>query len=513
MDSGVNTLVAKVRWIVRATRHRRWIAISVAWAVAIASFILISLTPERFEASSRIYVDTQTVLKPLMVGLAYQPDIDQQVRMLAKTLISRPNVERLVDKPELGLKFKDPKEREETITALIGQIRVVAAERGNLYSIAYRDADPELARKLVESMVSMFVSSGADGKKRDSVDAGQFIADQIKTNEAKLIEAEGRLKEFKVRNFGVSGVSNQDYFARMSVLSDEVTKLRSDLQAAEQSRASYRRELSAEDPQLPPMPPMPGAPNSIPVVDTESQRKLVDELSRRYTSDHPDLIAARRQLVQLESQKRQEAASRTKGSAATSPIYQSIRISLAEREAQVASLRSQLSMQTARLEQTRALAGRVPQVEAELAQLNRDYDVIRKNYDQLIARRESASLGVKLDESSQLADFRLVDPPRVSPNAVFPRHLHMGLVALVLSALAGIGAALMLDLLRPTVDDTKLLEQLSGRPALGTVSMSQTTEGLRLGRQDMIRFGGVAALLIVFQIGWLAWIASRSFFR
>jgi polysaccharide chain length determinant protein (PEP-CTERM system associated) len=513
MDSGVNTLVAKVRWIVRATRHRRWIALSVAWAVALASLILILLTPERFEASSRIYVDTQTVLKPLMVGLAYQPDIDQQVRMLAKTLISRPNVERLVDKPELGLKFKDPKEREETITALISQIRVVAAERGNLYSIAYRDSDPELARKLVENMVGMFVSSGADGKKRDSVDAGQFIADQIKTNEAKLVEAEGRLKEFKVRNFGVSGVSNQDYFARMSVLSDEVTKLRSDLQAAEQSRASYRRELSAEDPQLPPMPPVPGAPNSIPVVDTESQRKLVDDLSRRYTSDHPDLIAARRQLVQLEAQKRQEAASRTKGSAATSPIYQSIRISLAEREAQVASLRSQLSMQTARLEQTRALAGRVPQVEAELAQLNRDYDVIRKNYDQLIARRESASLGVKLDESSQLADFRLIDPPRVSPNAVFPRHLHMGLAALVLSVLAGVGAALMLDLLRPTVDDTKLLEQLSGRPALGTVSMSQTTEGLRLGRQDMIRFGGLAALLIVFQIGWLAWIASRSFFR
>jgi polysaccharide chain length determinant protein (PEP-CTERM system associated) len=512
MDSGVNTLVAKVRWIVRATRHRRWVAISVAWAVAIASLILILLTPERFEASSRIYVDTQTVLKPLMVGLAYQPDIDQQVRMLAKTLISRPNVERLVDKPELGLKFKDPKEREETITALISQIRVVAAERGNLYSIAYRDSDPELARKMVENMVGMFVSSGADGKKRDSVDAGQFIADQIKTNEAKLIEAEGRLKEFKVRNFGVSGVSNQDYFARMSLLSDEVTKLRSDLQAAEQSRASYRRELSAEDPNLPPM-PLPGVPNAAPVVDTDSQRKLVDELSRRYTSDHPDLIAARRQLVQLDAQKRQEAASRPKGSAATSPIYQSIRISLAEREAQVASLRSQLSMQTARLEQTRALAGRVPQVEAELAQLNRDYDVIRKNYDQLIARRESASLGVKLDESSQLADFRLIDPPRVSPNAVFPRHLHMGLLALLLSALAGVGAALMLDLLRPTVDDTKLLEQLSGRPSLGTVSLSQTTEGLRLSRQDMIRFGGVAALLIVFQLAWLAWIASRSFFR
>ena len=96
MDSGVNELVAKARWVARAVRHRRWIAVSIAWIVAIVCAAGISIVPERFEASSRIYVDTQTVLKPMMIGLAYQPDIDQQVRMLARTLISRPNEDRIV---------------------------------------------------------------------------------------------------------------------------------------------------------------------------------------------------------------------------------------------------------------------------------------------------------------------------------------------------------------------------------------------------------------------------------
>ena len=142
MNDGVNALVSKARWVVRSTWRRRWIAVSVAWGVAIVCALAISVAPERFEASARIYVDTQTVLKPLMRDLAFQPDIDQQVRMLARTLISRPNVERLVDQPELELTFSSAKDREATLNRLMDQIKVVAAERGNLYSISYRLARP-----------------------------------------------------------------------------------------------------------------------------------------------------------------------------------------------------------------------------------------------------------------------------------------------------------------------------------------------------------------------------------
>jgi polysaccharide chain length determinant protein (PEP-CTERM system associated) len=439
---------------------------------------------------------------------------------LARTLISRPNVGRLLDQPAVGFVFTNPSEREATLTRLMEQIKVVAAERGNLYSISYRDTSPERARLLVEGMVALFVNSGADGKKRDSVDAGHFIEEQIKSNEAKLIEAEDRLKNFKVRNFGVSGVSNQDYFVRMSTLSDEVNKLRTDLRASEQARDAYRRELAAEDPQLPAESLPSAAPPAVLEIDArlESQHKQLDDLLRRFTDAHPDVINAQRLVAQLEQQKRQEldarareGRGRVKGMAATSPVYQKIRVSLAESEAQVASLRSQLSAQKDRLDQVRALAGRMPQVEAELVQLNRDYDVIRKNYDQLVARRESASLGVKLDESSQLADFRVVEPPRVSPNPVFPRHVHLALMAVLLTLLAGVAAALAVDVLLPTLNDPKLLEQLSGRPVLGTVTLSSTSEGLRGARLDLVRFAAVAALLLVVQAGWVTWVAARSF--
>lgn len=519
MEGGANEAIASVRRALRSVRQRRWLALFVAAVVGLICAAGAALIPERFEASASVYVDTQTVLKPMMVGLTYQPDVDQQVRMLAKTLISRPNVERVLEHPELGFKFASPLEREAAINRLTDRIKVVAAGGSNFYSIVYRDSDPVRARQLVDFIVNLFLNSGANEKRKDSKDASRFIDEQIRSNEVKLVDAESRLKDFKVRNFGVSGVSNQDYFARISTLSDEVTKLRNELHAAEQSRDAYRKALAAEDPQLP-AESLPGvtAPSATEVDGRlDAQRKQLDDLLRRFTEDHPDVVSARRLVGQLERQRQAELAAkaqenngRAKGTAATSPVYQKIRFSLAESEAQVASLRSQLSGQTERLAQTRALAGRVPQVEAEFAQLNRDYDVIRKNYDQLVARRESAALGVKLDESSQLAEFRVVEPPRVGQRPVFPGHVHLAAIAAVLAIASGIAAALLMDLLRPTLVDVKSLEELTGRPVIGTVSLSKTPSHQRAERTDRMRFAAVATMLMGLQIAWLTWLATHS---
>jgi polysaccharide chain length determinant protein (PEP-CTERM system associated) len=265
----------------------------------------VSRVADRYEASARVYVDTQTVLKPLMTGLTFQPDIDQQVRMLARTLISRPNVEQLLKTPTLAAAAPaDGVSREQLITRLMDQIKVVPSGVGNLYQISYRGDTPQGAQRLVEATVAMFVNAGAGAKKRDSEEAGRFIEDQIRRYEDKLVEAENRLKDFKVRNFGVSGVSNQDYFARMSALSDEVSKLRLALDAAEQSRAALRRELAGEDPLLP---PDPAARSSSPATADiearlEAQKKQLDDLLRRYTDQHPDVVSARRTITQLETE-------------------------------------------------------------------------------------------------------------------------------------------------------------------------------------------------------------------
>ena len=520
MSGGLDPFQAQARQLLHSLWKRRWLAVAAAWAVGAVAAAGVMLVPDRYEAAARIYVDTQTVLKPLMQGLAYTPDVDQQVQMLARTLISRPNMEKLLARPELGLgTLADPAARERTLARLMSGIKVApAGGPGNFYSIIYRDTDSIRARQTVEATLDLFVNSGAESKKRDSEEASQFIDEQIKLYETKLVEAENRLKEFKLRNFGVSGVATQDFFGRMSALTEEVGRLRVELSSAEQAREAYKRELSAENPQLPAELGA-GVATVQSEVDArlEAQKKLLDEMLRRYTDEHPDVVSTRRVIAQLEDQRRLEAAARAsavasgkiKSSAATSPVYQKIRIALAETEAQVASLRSQLALKQSRLDEIRAAAGKVPQIEAELAQLNRDYDIINKNYQALVSRRESASLGVRLDETSRLADFRVVEPPRVLPSPVFPARVHLAALAVVLAVAAGIAAPLLLNVVFPTFTTTAALKTATGRDVLGTISETLTDEGRRSARMQGVGVALACGSLLTVQTGWLVWLVGR----
>ena len=499
----------------RAVWRRRWLAIGATWVAALIGFAIVWFVPNRYEATARIYVDTQTVLKPLMAGLAFQPDTDQQVKMLARTLVSRPNIERLLKATNNDPAGHGPA-HEVAVDRMIDRIKVDSSG-SNLYVISFRDANPAVAKSIVAALVDLFVGTGADTKQRDSTEAGTFIDEQIKTYEAKLSEAEGRLKDFKIRNFGVSGVSTQDYFARTSTISDEVTRLQIAYAAAEQARDALKHELASEDPHLPPDAANPSGATAVPTeldARIDTQRKQLDELLRRYTEEHPDVVSARQTIRQLEAQRTAERAAAKAnpghtGSAATSPVFQRIRVSLADAEANVASLGSQLSAQQARLAELRASASKVPQAEAELAQLNRDYDVIRHNYDLLVARREAASLGVKMDESDQLADFRVIEPPHVTPKAVFPDRTALAVLSMLASLAIGLALAYGLSIVYPTFSTPRQLEEISKRPVIGMINSVTTSQLRAAARSDLHRIGIVLFAFFVTQGAWIILVTKR----
>jgi polysaccharide chain length determinant protein (PEP-CTERM system associated) len=507
----MNQLAEEALSVLRAVWRRRWLAVAAAWVAAIVGIIGVSVVPDRWEASARIYVDTQTVLKPLMQGLAFQPDTDQQLKMLARTIVSRPNIEQLLKRQaEAGFKGVDT---QHSVDRLIERIKVDASG-GNLYTISFRDTDSRRAQAVVKGLVDLFVDTGTVSEQKDSTEAGKFIDDQIKVYEQKLSEAENRLKDFKVRNFSISGVSNQDYFARTSQISDEVTRLKIAYEAAERSRDALRHELAGEDPHLP---AGAQAANGLPPAPSEidsriaAQKRELDELLRKYTDQHPDVIAARNTIRQLEAQKATERSSGGDhaGAAATSPVYQQLRVQLAQDEANVASLGSQLAAQQQRLDQLHATATKVPEAEAELAQLNRDYDVIRHNYELLVSRREAASLGVKMDQSAQLADFRVIEPPRVSPKPVFPDRSMLTLVAMVASLAIGVAVAYGLALLHPTFSSAHALKEFTHRPVIGTISIYSSSDTVAASQVDLRRVGLAMLAFFLVQGAWIAWVFSH----
>ncbi len=365
---------------------------------------------------------------------------------------------------------------------------------------------------MVQALVSLFVESSMGDKRKGSDAARRFIEEQIDVYEKKLEEAEGRLKDFKLKHMGIMG-DGKGYFTKMAGLSEELAKARLELRAAEQSRDVLKREVSGEDPVFLPDPrfsaPLStGTPVSEIDARIESQKKSLDDMLRRYTDVHPDVVNTRRLIAQLEREKRQdiEAARRaldeTKGqvkgppmSAATNPVFQQLKIALAEAEANVASLRGRVAELESRYRQLETAAKQLPEIEAGLAQLNRDYEVQKRNYESLVSRRESAAITTDMDAG--FANFRIIDPPTVSPKPVAPNRMLLLPMVLLIGLGAGMLASFGASQAFPTFHDARMLRELTGRPVVGTVGMLSNPRVVAKRRAATFLFAGSAAGLVL----------------
>jgi uncharacterized protein involved in exopolysaccharide biosynthesis len=221
-------------------------------------------------------------------------------------------------------------------------------------------------------------------------------------------------------------------------------------------------------------------------------------------------------ISELEQQKRKEVqelqrraalvASSTPGSPSPSDslAQQELGRMLAVAEVQVAAMRARVDEYAGRYAQMKEQLKTAPQIEAEASQLNRDYAVTRKNYEDLVARRQSAVMSGELDVASGVAEFRLIDPPRVTPKPVSPNRLLLFPAAFVAALGIGLLVAFAAAQLRPTYGDGNELRLRTGLPLLGVVTLLSSDIDRRRARMSTLRFAGASGALLLMMVTGLA---------
>src|SRR6476661_9905445 len=122
----------------------RWYAMAVTWITVIAGFVTVYSMPNNYQTSARVFVDTQSILKPLLASMTTIPDLEQQVSIMSKTLLSRPNVERVMRMVDLDINAKSVKDKEALLGNLTNNIRISGTSSNDIYTISYSNADPKL---------------------------------------------------------------------------------------------------------------------------------------------------------------------------------------------------------------------------------------------------------------------------------------------------------------------------------------------------------------------------------
>lgn len=484
----------------RGSWRFRWAAAGTAWVVCILGWLGVYTIPNIYETEAKVYVDTSSALRPLLEKMTIDTDVLERVELVTQAMLGRPLLERVARETDLYLRAKSGDQLDDLIEIMRKEISISHndARDPNLYSIRYRDVDPNMAQAVVESMLKIFIEDSVGANQFDTTNAQEFLRAELQALQLELEASEAALAEFKKQNVGRMPDAGGSYYDRMQRTIDELERTQSDLRIAARRRDTLLQQLSGEQPTLD---PTVGGGSDLEVRIAENEARL-EELQLRFTDLHPDVIAVEETLEQLYAQQekyREELkSSGGAGVASDNPVYQNIQIELTNVNVRIEMLREQESTLQRRIEELRRLIDVLPQVEAELARLTRNYDVKQSQYQLLLQRLDVAELSESA-EQSQDVQFQVIEPPVVPSEAVAPNRPVLLAGVLLVGLGAGCAVAIFLNQLKPVFSDVRSLRSATGLPVLGTIALLQTSELQRARASESALFAiGMACLCLVF---------------
>lgn len=514
----------------------RWTALAISWLVAIAGWSAIYAMHNQYEAKTRIFVDADAVLTPLLHGLAIDSSTMSNVEMLQRTLLSEPNVENLISKTDFDIDM-DGIEHKRLIEKL-QQTIAITPQPHNLFTISYRDTNPERAYNVVKTLIAIFIEKAVGNNRESMENAEVFIGKQINSYEAKLRAAEKRRADFRARFMDVlpdnfnGGLSHlevlhgqiedqksaiEDQKMKLDLLQKEFQKTPQFISAAEATAiANAHREEG----------PMQVIPDPNPAL-TEAKLKL-EELRLRFTDDYPDVVAQKRLIRMLaenppkvrlarvappggdanpESKTKaahdaRDGANKTEKTGpqpgrneVPNPEYEHLHASIIDQSALITTSARHLELEEKELAKLEDILQREPMVGAEFQDLDRDYMVIQHNYEQLLDRREQLHLAAAADQDAEKIKLQIIDPPTMPRFPVAPNRKLLAIGVMIAALGAGGAVSFLLGQLNGTVmtiDDAKDF----GAMVLGGISARTANAGARA--MNMLLFsGGLMSLLLV----------------
>ena len=472
--------------------RRRWWGVAAAWLVCLAGWLAVASLPNQYEASARVYIDADAVLTPLLHGIATDTSTVDQIDLLQHTLLSRPNLEKIIAKTDLSLDTRSATDMEQMVSKLGATIKV-ATQSHNIFSIAFRNPDRQLAFDVVQAVLASYIENRAGDNRDDYEKAGAFLDEQIASYERQLREAERARAEFRTKYVdllpGDGGGVN-----RLEQARGQVTSLSGQLSDATSRRTLLAREL-ASTPQVVVTEAASGG-GFDPHTSLRAAEQKLRELQQVYTDAYPEVVSQKRTVESLRHTEDGPARAASGGKSAPNPVYEQLKLRLVETDALIDSLQRQIEDATRERDRLDAVAHGAPNLEARYTNLNRDYDVLRKNYDELLARREGMRIATAAQVRANNVKMVIIDPPVVPQRPVAPARVLLSVAVLLAGLAAGVGVVvgmMTLDQSFHTIIDLRAM----GRPVIGAISLAALPPTLSMRLRHAAVFGSALGLLVV----------------
>jgi polysaccharide biosynthesis transport protein len=498
-------LYEQARIAVHSVWRRRWLALGVAWGLCLVGWLAVALIPNSYESQARVFAQMQTIL-PDKIGITAAERQGDLLRV-KQTLTSTQNLEKVVRRTDLNLLVGSERDLAAQVEKLRENIKITA-QQDNLFEISASSGvagfsnaqNAKTASAIVQNLLDLFVEENLSGDRAETGQTLGFLDEELRRRERQLQEAEQRRVDFETRFMGMLPGEGS--------IAQRMAAARSELANIEQAQMSAQGSLNAIRGQMAGIPQSISTPNLAGAGGTGGgyataqiaalEAQLSQARAKGWTDNHPDVINARQQIERLRPQAATERASNSGAGGAFStpnPVYASLRAMIAEKEAQFAAASARKGQIEAALQQLASKQAEEPGVVAEQARLNRDYEVLKRQYDKLLEDREQVRLRSDVQSKTDAINVKIIDPPSRPNVPVAPNRPLLLTIILIVALAVGAGAAFAKAQIQTTFPTQNRLEQVTGLPVLGAVGKVITAERKAEARQRLKWFAGAGGAL------------------
>jgi succinoglycan biosynthesis transport protein ExoP len=529
-------------------RRRRWWLVLPAFIVWGAVWGVSWFLPASYKSETLIIVEQQSVPEHYVVPNVTN-DLQDRLQSMTQQILSRTRLMRIIDQFQLYRDLRSHLSLDEMVDKMredikIETVRAAGHQEGlAAFRISYSSSEPRVAQQVAGQLTSLFIDENLKSRAQQSENTTSFLESQLEEARQSLTEQEKRVKEFKSKYLGTLP---DQLNSNVNILNGLQTRLQGELQAVNQAKQqglylqslldqyrSIRTGLKEGSSNV-------EAPPGLELARLKAQ--LVD-LQAHYMPRHPDYRKLKLQIAQVEKMQQQMAndsasASQNNGaqngaaqgstaqdnkngspggpsdSANTdmldahpttfaemremSPMLQlegqvrSNQVDIQNREKLITQLEAQVQQYQERLNEA-------PVREQQLADLTRDYDQSRANYDSLLAKRNQSELATSLEKRQQGEQFRIIDPPSFPAKPYKPDRMLFGLAGLLAGMFVSVTAVVSAELADGHIYDESDFEQLVKAPVLTEIPPLPTAaETIRQRRQMRLQWaGGITVLLLM----------------
>ncbi len=462
----------------------KWFAIGLAWIICLLGWSIVMSLPYKYTSVAKVHIDSTTLLQPLLKDIVIQHDGHVLVEVMKQLMFTVPNLNKIIALSNLDFLVANDFQRAQLYEDMKKDIIIKGKGRkkDGVFEVSYESNDPKMAKKVVNSILTVFSEETQLSSQEDVSNSQRFIDQQIKEYEVRLRKAEKAKENFKRANFGLLPEEGQGQITKLHTTYDQLEAAKLELNKA----ISKRNILIKQMQEVVDVEDSWDNNNSLLELSSEDQ-KIMDlqlrktDLLLKYTENHPKVKVIKSTLKEVLKRKEQKdkkkVGSRGVGAglpsagAMANPYVQQLKITLNEAETEIASNKVRVNFLKKRIKKYNKELNLRLTIETKMQNLNRDYAITNENFQKLVGRREQARMIEKVDAETASIKFKIVDPANTPLSPSGPKRLLFLSGVLIMGLGSGFGFAYLLFYLKPTYITSRQLRDVTGLPILGNVSM------------------------------------------